>query len=319
MSWQAVFAAAVSRNASDIHLQEGRRPMLRQAGELQEWGCNVLDAMTIRQWLQETGWQEKTAASSSFGFSYEQIRCRLQVSREFAGMHAVIRLLYPLDTLPADADEALLQRLAGLASGLVLLCGPTGSGKTTALWRMLQYVNRMRACHIITLEDPIEYVVSGEKSLISQRELSVHFSSFALGIKEALRQDPDILLIGEMRDRETMDAAITAAETGHLVFSTLHTPTAPQAVRRLAGAYHGTEQEEIRCRLALVLQGILAQRPYYRDGQTHIIREILLQTPAVAQLIRCGKEHQLPTVMQTSAAMGMRTMEQAWQRYRGQV
>lgn len=241
------------------------------------------------------------------------------MSREFAGIHAVIRLLYPLDTLPADADEALLQQLAGLASGLVLLCGPTGSGKTTALWRMLQYVNRMRACHIITLEDPIEYVVSGEKSLISQRELSVHFSSFALGIKEALRQDPDILLIGEMRDRETMDAAITAAETGHLVFSTLHTPTAPQAVRRLAGAYHGTEQEEIRCRLALVLQGILAQRPYYRDGQTHIIREILLQTPAVAQLIRCGKEHQLPTVMQTSAAMGMRTMEQAWQRYRGQV
>ncbi len=319
MSWQAVFAAAVSRRASDIHLQEGRRPMLRQAGELQEWGQDVLDAVMIRQWLQETGWQETNDPSSSFGFSHEQIRCRLQVSREFAGMHAVIRLLYPLDTLPADADETLLQRLAGLTSGLVLLCGPTGSGKTTALWRILQYVNCTRACHIITLEDPIEYVVLGEKSLISQRELQVHVASFALGIKEALRQDPDILLIGEMRDRDTMDAAITAAETGHLVFSTLHTPTASQAVRRLAGAYHGTEQEEIRCRLALVLQGILAQQQYYHEGQMQIIREVLLQTPAVAQLIRCGKEHQLPTVMQTGAAMGMRTMEQAWQRYRGQT
>lgn len=318
MSWQDVFTAAVSGNASDIHLQEGRRPMLRQAGVLREWGKTVLHEAVIRQWLGETGWQEPVHMSSSIGFSYEQLRCRLQVSREFAGLHAVIRILYPLDVLAADADAGLLQQLAGLSSGLVLVCGPTGSGKTTTLWRILQYVNRMRASHIVTLEDPIEYVIPGQTALISQRELDVHFPSFAVGIKEALRQDPDILLIGEMRDRETMDAAITAAETGHLVFSSLHTSTASQAVRRLAGAYPGAEQEEIRCRLALVLQGILAQQPYYQDGKMHIIREIVLQTPAVAQLIRSGKEHQLATVMQTHAAMGMRTMEQAWQRYRGQ-
>lgn len=317
MSWQKVFAAAVSARASDIHLQEGRCPLLRLAGELRLWGNRILDAAEIRCWLLETGWNEQMGESCSFGFSYQQIRCRLQVSKEFVGIHAVIRLLYPLDTLPEDTDNMLLQRLARLSSGLVLCCGPTGSGKTTTLWRILQHVNRMRAHHIITLEDPIEYVVSGEHSLISQRELDVHFPSFAAGIKEALRQDPDILLIGEMRDRETMDAAITAAETGHLVFSTLHTPTAVQAVRRLTGAYAGTEQDEIRSRLSFILQGILAQQPYYQEGQMHIIREIILRTPAVVQLIRNGKEHQLPTVMQTHTSMGMRTMTQAWQVYRG--
>lgn len=317
MSWQKVFVAAVTAGASDIHLQEGRCPLLRLAGELRSWGDRILDEAEIRRWLLETGWHEQLGTSCSFGFSYQRIRCRLQVSEEFAGIHAVIRLLYPLDTLPEDTDTILLQRLARLSSGLVLCCGPTGSGKTTTLWRILQHVNQMRAHHIITLEDPIEYVVSGEKALISQREFGVHFSSFAAGIKEALRQDPDILLIGEMRDRETMDAAITAAETGHLVFSTLHTPTAVQAVRRLTGAYSGTEQDEIRCRLSFILQGILAQQPYYQEGQIHIVREIILHTPAVAQLIRNGKEHQLPTVMQTHTAMGMRTMTQAWQVYRG--
>lgn len=317
MSWQKVFVAAVTVGASDIHLQEGRCPLLRLAGELRSWGDRILDEAEIRRWLLETGWHEQLGTSCSFGFSYQRIRCRLQVSEEFAGIHAVIRLLYPLDTLPEDTDTILLQRLARLSSGLVLCCGPTGSGKTTTLWRILQHVNQMRAHHIITLEDPIEYVVSGEKALISQREFGVHFSSFAAGIKEALRQDPDILLIGEMRDRETMDAAITAAETGHLVFSTLHTPTAVQAVRRLTGAYAGTEQDEIRSRLSFILQGILAQQPYYQEGQMHIIREIILRTPAVVQLIRNGKEHQLPTVMQTHTAMGMRTMTQAWQVYRG--
>lgn len=150
--------------------------------------------------------------------------------------------------------------------------------------------------------------------MITQRELGTHFATFAEGIRQALRQDPDVILIGEMRDRAAMDAALTAAETGHFVLSTLHTPSAAQAVSRLAGAYSGEAQQEVRCRLAMVLQAILAQRRLERQGRIDIVREVLVRTPAVVQLIRSGKEYQLPTVMQTGAALGMRTMEQALRR-----
>lgn len=315
MKWQDIVEAAVACHATDIHLQEGRVPLLRRAGELVPHGTVCMSRDVLTQWVAELSLSAAVVAGAA-AFSWRHVRCRLQISKEYVGIHLVIRILYPLDTLPPDPDSDLLQQLGACRDGLVLLCGPTGSGKTTTLWRILQYVNDHRRCHIITLEDPIEYVVEGKLSLISQRELHVHVDSFSAGIKEALRQDPDILLIGEMRDRETMDAAITAAETGHLVFSTLHTRSAFQAVQRLAGAYGGAEQEELRCRLAMVLQGILAQQCCYHDGQIHILREILLHTPAVAQLIRSSKEHQLGTVMQTNGAMGMRTMEQARQQYR---
>lgn len=317
MDIAAVLAAAVQSQASDIHLQEGRLPLLRLGAELFPWGNHRVGGEDISAWLQALGQPFDGRPYVSTAFSWDgRVRCRLHGSREQAGVHVVVRILYPLDTLPPDGDELLLRRLSGLDDGLVLVCGPTGSGKTTALWRILCWANANRRCHIITLEDPIEYVVPGELALISQREYGIHFQSFAEGVREALRQDPDILLVGEMRDRETMDAALTAAETGHLVFATLHTCSAAQAVSRMAGAYAGAEQEEMRCRLAMVLQGILAQRR--RDGAdgAYIAREILLHTPAVAQLIRSGREHQLATVMQTGAALGMRTMEQALQRHR---
>ena len=176
---------------------------------------------------------------------------------------------------------------------------------------MLQAANRQRPCHILTLEDPIEYVIPSEQALLSLREYGTHFSSFADGVKQALRQDPDILLVGEMRDVETMDAALTAAETGHLVFSTLHTRSTAQAVTRLIGAFGAGRQEEIRQRLSFVLQAILAQERVYADGKLRIHREILIATPAVCQLIRSGKDHQLQSVLQTSSHVGMRTMEQA--------
>lgn len=175
---------------------------------------------------------------------------------------------------------------------------------------MLACANACRSCHIITLEDPVEYILCGEKSIISSREYGTHFRTFAEGIKQALRQDPDILLIGEMRDTETMDAALTAAETGHLVFATLHTRSAAQAVSRLVGAYGAGRQAEIRYRLAMVLQGILAQEKEYSHEGLRIYREVLLQTPAVSQLIRSGKEHQLDMILQTNASLGMRTMAQ---------
>lgn len=321
MNVAAVLQAAAEAKASDIHIQEGRMPLLRIGADLVPWNQDVVAKEDIVSWLQSLGvcLDGRSYVSVSFPWN-ERIRCRIHVSREHAGIHAVIRMLYPLDELPADADELLLQKLGALRDGLVLICGPTGSGKTTTLWRILCWANTHRRCHIITLEDPIEYVVPGVLALISQREYAVHFQSFAEGVREALRQDPDIMLIGEMRDKETMDAALTAAETGHLVFATLHTRSAAQAVSRLAGAYAGVEQEEMRCRLALVLQGILAQRQCNgHEGRRHIVREILLHTPAVAQLIRSGREHQLLTVMQTGAALGMRTMEQALQQRQQQL
>lgn len=216
-----------------------------------------------------------------------------------------------LADLPEDQDQLLLTRLGTLSSGLVLVSGPTGSGKTTALWRILHSINERRRCHIVTLEDPIEYVERGDKALITQRELGRHFPSFQEGIRQALRQDPDVILIGEMRDRETMDAALTAAETGHLVFSTLHTPSAVHTVSRIASTYGSDGQEEVRHRLSMVLQAVLSQRLVACGETLGVAREILVRTPAVSQLIRSGKEHQLPTVMQTGAALGMRTMDQA--------
>lgn len=205
------------------------------------------------------------------------------------------------------------QRLACCPDGLILICGPTGCGKTTALWRMIQYLNDQKKYHIITLEDPIEIVLGEGHSLITQRELHCHFTSFSQAVCQALRQDPDVILIGEMRDQETMDAALTAAETGHLVFSTLHTRSAAQAITRFVGAYPGSRQEEIRYRLSQVLQAVLAQQKVCSRQKTRIVREVLLQTPAVSQLIRTGREHQLPSLMQMGAALGMRTMEQARQ------
>ena len=267
----------------------------------------------LRQVLQAVGWSGGDQGDGAFSW-HDALRCRLHVCREYAGLHVTIRFLYPLASLPPDGDGPLLQRLSCLTSGLVLVCGPTGSGKTTALWRILQAINERRPCHIVTLEDPIEYVEAGKAALITQRELGTHFATFAEGIRQALRQDPDVILIGEMRDRPAMDAALTAAETGHFVLSTLHTPSAAQAVSRLAGAYSGEAQQEVRCRLAMVLQAILAQRRLERQGRIDIVREVLVRTPAVVQLIRSGKEYQLPTVMQTGAALGMRTMEQALRR-----
>lgn len=316
MRWNDILETAVTARASDIHFQEGRPPLLRIGGNLVPWGDDILTRENMLAWIRP--YYAYAGGSMAFSFSWDHhIRCRLHGICEHAGLHLTVRLLYPLDELPPDEDEVLLRNLGRNDGGLVLICGPTGSGKTTSLWRILQYINESRPCHILTLEDPIEYVVSGQRALISQREAATHFSSFAEAVRDSLRLDPDVLLIGEIRDRETMDAALTAAETGHLVFSTLHTRTAVQAVSRIIGMYHGAEQEEARFRLAVTLRGILAQRRCIGEEGIYIIREVLLQTPAVSRLIRCSKEYQLETVMQTGGALGMRTMEQAEQRRRG--
>jgi twitching motility protein PilT len=318
MDIREVISQAVIKKGADIHLQEGRPPLIRSGSQLEPCGTVQVHKKDLQQWLETVS--EETFNSNgemSFAFSWNnEIRCRVHASHDYAGIRIVIRLLYPLAALPPDTDEALLARLGSLQDGLVLFCGATGSGKTTALWRILSYLNDTKACHIITLEDPVEYVLTGKKALLTQRELNHHFPTFQEGIKQALRQDPDVLLIGEMRDSETMEAAITAAETGRLVLSTLHTRSAAQAVSRLVGAFSAQNQEEVRCRLAMVLQAVLAQQRVSEGPHLSIVREVMITTPAVSQLIRSGKEHQLPSIIQTGAAVGMRTMEQALAQHR---
>lgn len=187
---------AMGQQAADLHLQTGRPPMMRLAQGLCPLPGPPLSEGDLRQVLQAVGWSGGDQGDGAFSW-HDALRCRLHVCREYAGLHVTIRFLYPLASLPPDRDGPLLQRLSRLTSGLVLVCGPTGSGKTTALWRILQAINERRPCHIVTLEDPIEYVEAGKAALITQRELGTHFATFAEGIRQALRQDPDVILIGE--------------------------------------------------------------------------------------------------------------------------
>jgi len=202
---------------------------------------------------------------------------------------------------------------ASLHRGLILVTGPTGSGKSTTLASLINLINNNRSAHIITIEDPVEFVHSHRKCLVNQRELGQDTQSFSNALRAALRQDPDIILVGEMRDLETISMAVTAAETGHLVFSTLHTNDAPQAIDRIIDVFPPYQQSQIRVQLASVLQGIVAQQLFPLQNKKGRIAayEVLIATTAVRNMIREGKTHQLKTIMQTSSQVGMITMEKA--------
>jgi twitching motility protein PilT len=197
--------------------------------------------------------------------------------------------------------------------GLVLVTGPTGSGKSTTLAAMIDEINRTRRCHIVTIEDPIEFLHNNKMSVVTQREVGADTESFSTALRHVLRQDPDVILIGEMRDLETISAAVTAAETGHLVFATLHTTSAAQTIDRIIDVFPPYQQEQIRSQLSNVLEGILTQTLLVNiDGHGRsCAQEILICTPAVRNLLREGKVHQMPSVMQSSAKYGMQTLDQA--------
>lgn len=309
---------AVVGQASDIHLTVGVSPMLRIRGDLTATQYPVLqykDTEAIVTAITNAEQQEKFQQLGELDFSYAIAglsRFRVNVFRQRGLCAIAIRVVAEqIPTLEQLGHPDVLKVLARKPRGLVLVTGPTGSGKSTTLASMLDLINTERACHIITLEDPIEYLHKHKKSIVNQREIHVDTKSFANALRAALREDPDVILVGEMRDAETMGIAITAAETGHLVFATLHTGDTAQTIDRIIDAFPSYQQRQIRIQLSLTLQGIVAQQLLpRRDSSGRVAAlEVLTMTPAVRNLIREGKNHQLVSVIQTGSKTGMQAMD----------
>jgi twitching motility protein PilT len=309
---------AYDEKASDLHITIGIPPVYRVDGQLKQYGDVVVTAENVKEMVQDILPEHKVSefdekGETDFNYSLEG-RCRFRVNayhQRNAGAIAARLISSEIPTIESLQMPKVLYDLAEKPQGLILVTGPTGSGKSTTLAAMINYINETKAKHIITLEDPIEYLHNHKKSVINQREIGVDTGSFANGLRASLRQDPDIILVGEMRDLETISTAITAAETGHLVFGTLHTSSAPTTIDRIIDVFPPHQQGQIRIQLANVLQGIISQRLFVRkDARGRIAAtEILVSVPAVANLIRNEKIHQIPSVMQTSRAIGMHTLE----------
>lgn len=310
----------VENDASDLHLTVGTPPIIRVDGELISTDLDVLTPMDTRSLVynmltaeQQKQFEEKLELDISYsvhGFG----RFRVNVYKQRGCIGAAFRVIP--SKIPGLAELNLPSKIkdfAALPKGLVLVTGPTGSGKSTTLAALTDLVNRTRRCHIITVEDPIEYLHYHKKSIINQRELHVDTYSFGDALKHVLRQDPDVIVVGEMRDLETISAALTLAETGHLVFATLHTTDAAQTLNRIIDIFPPYQQQQVRTQLSFVLQGVVAQQllPLASGKGRCPSIEMLGSTPAVSNLIREQKVHQLYTVMQTSQHLGMMTFEQS--------
>lgn len=311
---------AGEQKASDIHLTVESPPVLRIDGSLVQLQTEKLSQADLEMFaksLMNDLQAKRFAECGELDISYSLPgigRYRVNIYRQRGSVGVVIRLIPFVIPDPVSLRLPPVSiELAKLHKGLVLVTGPTGSGKSTTLASLIDYINSTRACHIITIEDPIEYLHKHKLSLVNQREVGNDTQSFANALRAVLRQDPDVILVGEMRDLETIATAVTAAETGHLVFSTLHTNGATQSVDRMIDAFPPHQQQQIRVQLAAVLEGIMSQQLLPRtDHQGRVAAiEVMLATPAVRNLIREGKTHQLPTVIQTNLKLGMQTMDKA--------
>lgn len=313
-----ILRAARLRDASDVHLAPGLPPVLRVAGILEPLSGPSMPAEETAA-LAGALFSEKARlqieAAGDGGTAYrdcEHGSVRVHAYRTAGGISLALRMLAPdVPALESLHLPAAVASLAELSHGLVIFTGPTGSGKSTAMAALLDRINRTHAKHIVTIEDPIEYVHISAKCIVSQREVGRDSGSFADAVHGALRSDPDVILLGEMRDALTMHAAVTAAETGHLVFTTLHTADAAQAVDRIIGVFGGDMQEQIRIQLAQTLAAVVCLRLVPRssgEGRCSAA-EVLLGTHAARALVREGKTHQLRTLMETSRALGMQTLE----------
>jgi twitching motility protein PilT len=309
--------AAFEYKASDLHLTVGVPPIMRINGELKKYGQEILrpeDTEAMARSIIPNGLWQQFQEKGEFDFSYGipgVSRFRINAFKQRSCVSLAIRVVPTrIPTLDELRLPEVLKRIAEKPQGLVLVTGPTGSGKSTTLAAMIDYMNKTMHKHIITLEDPIEYLHKHGSCIIDQREIGFDTNNFANGLRAALRQDPDVILVGEMRDLETIHTAITAAETGHLVLATLHTASAPATIDRIIDVFPPAQQSQIRIQLASVLVAIISQRLFPNAQKTGRVAatEILINNAAVANLIRNEKIYQIVNVMQTSRAAGMHTL-----------
>jgi twitching motility protein PilT len=309
----------LNRRASDLHLTAGNHPMVRVRGHLVAMtDYPVLDPTDTREvvfGILNNDQRQKLETDWQLDFAYSipnTARFRVNAYFQRQALAAAFRLI-PSQIVPIDdlGLPPVAHEFCKKPRGIVLVTGPTGSGKSTSLASMIDEINETREEHILTIEDPIEFLHGHKKCLVNQREIGSDAQSFAMGLKAALRQDPDVILVGEMRDLETIQTALTAAETGHLVFATLHTQSAPSTIDRVIDVFPPHQQTQVRVQLAVALQGIMTQTLIpTADGSSRCVAvETLVPTPAVRNLIREGKTHQIPSAMQTGSNVGMQTLE----------
>jgi len=311
--------ALVHSASSDLHLRVGEPPVFRTHGEMKRQSTpplssEQLELMLLSVMPERNRAEWKETGDSDFAYEIRGLaRFRVNAARDRKGPIAVFRVI-PAQVVTVEqlSISKEVQQLCYLTKGLVLVTGPTGSGKSTTLCSLVDLINRTRTDHIITIEDPIEFVHENKKCVITQRQVGVHTDSFKRALRSALREDPDIVLVGEMRDLETIAIAIETAETGHLVFGTLHTTTAASTVDRIIDQFPADRQSQIRVMLSESLKGVIAQTLCKKLGGGRVAaREILLTTPAISNLIREGKTFQIPSIIQTSKQLGMLTLNDA--------
>ncbi len=321
IEYSEILLDVVERKASDLHLTAGAPPMLRQRGRLVALEhyprLTPEDTREFIYSILTTEQRRRLETDLQLDFAYVVPgRARFRVNAYFQrGAVAAAFRLIPSEIVAIDSLglPPIVHELTRRPRGLVLVTGPTGSGKSTTLAAMIDEINQTREEHIVTIEDPIEFVHAHKRCIINQRELGNDATSFASALKAALRQDPDVILVGEMRDLDTISTALTAAETGHLVFATLHTQDAPQTIDRIIDVFPPAQQAQIRVQLSVTLQGVITQQllPTADGAGRCVACEVLVPTAAVRNLIREGKIHQIPSVIQTGAAHGMQSMDSA--------
>ncbi|MGR5288654.1 type IV pilus twitching motility protein PilT [Vibrio maritimus] len=309
---------SVKHNASDLHLSAGVSPMIRIDGEVRKLGIPALEHSEVHKLIfdimndkQRNEYQEHLEID--FSFELPNIgRFRANAFNQSRGCSAVFRTIpTEIPTLDSIGAPSKFAELANLENGLVLVTGPTGSGKSTTLAAMVDHINEHQNKHILTIEDPIEFIHNNKKCLVNQREVHRDTHSFKSALRSALREDPDIILVGELRDQETISLALTAAETGHLVFATMHTNSAAKSVDRIVDVFSGQDKDMVRSMLSESLRAVIAQTLLKRLGGGRVAcHEIMVGTPAIRNLIREDKVAQMFSVIQTGAANGMQTMEQ---------
>lgn len=305
--------------ASDLHLISGQQPMLRLHGELERIDYPVFKSDDLKKILYEITPDKKIKKFEETGdvdFAYElpkTARFRVNFFNQLKGVGAIFRIIPDqILTIEELGLPDIIKSFCTLDKGLVLVTGPTGSGKSTTLAAMIDLINKTQKSHILTIEDPVEFVHKPRLSSVNHREIGTHTNSFSAALRGALREDPDIMLVGELRDLETISLALEAASTGHVVFGTLHTQSAPKTIDRIIDVFPSDEQEKIRMTLSEALKGVIAQALFKQVGGGRVAAlEILVCNTAISNLIRENKTHQIQSIMQTNKKIGMRTLDES--------